>query len=98
MGTSMATLTVLTFVVPHTLMPDTDQDVAISKCTGANALLNDCDHVGTEGEPAIPSTQVQSEQEQPTHAECVIPRGETNDNRSDCSLGAPAETAKRLRG
>lgn len=90
MGASMATLTVFTFVMPYTLLPDTDQDVAISECTGANALLNDCDHVGTEGEPAIPSTQVQSEQEQPTHAECVIPRGETNVDRSDCTLGAPS--------
>lgn len=94
MGASMAAVAALTFVVPQALLPDTDQEVAISDCTGANALLNDCDETGVEDDPAIPSTQVQLEDTEPTYAECVIPRGETDKDVSDCTLGADAESAE----
>src|SRR5699024_6578583 len=51
MASNMAIIAALTFFIPQLLAPDTNQEVAIEECTGANALLNNCDDKGTEGQP-----------------------------------------------
>src|SRR5699024_3885534 len=94
MVANIAVVAAAVFFIPQVLSPDTDEDVAIDECTGANALLNeDCNDTGIEGEPAIAATQVELESDEPAYPECFIPEGYTDFDRSDCSLGASKESA-----
>src|SRR5699024_9750647 len=94
MASNMAIIAALTFFIPQLLAPDTNQEVAIEECTGANALLNNCDNKGLEGQPEIPPTQVQREAEEPDYTECIVPDGYTDFDRTGCSLGASEESAE----
>lgn len=94
MASNMAIIAALTFFIPQLLAPDTNQEVAIEECTGANALLNNCDDKGLEGQPEIPATQVQREAEEPDYTECIVPDGYTDFDRAGCSLGASEESAE----
>ena len=93
MASNMAIIATLTFFIPQLLAPNTNQEVTIEECTGANALLNNCDNKGLEGQPDIPPTQVQNEAEEPEYTECYVPQGKTDVDPSDCSYGADAATA-----
>src|SRR5699024_11137002 len=79
--------------IPQLLAPNTNQEVTIEECTGANALLNNCDNKGLEGQPDIPPTQVADQKTNQAYPECFIPAGETDFDRSDCSLGADPDEA-----
>lgn len=93
MASNMAIIAAFTFFLPQALSPDTNEEVAIEECTGANALLNDCQDKGLGGQPAIAATQVQKEEEEDTFPECLVPPGKTDFDRSDCSLGASEKAA-----
>lgn len=93
MASNMAIIAAVTFLLPQVLSPNTNDEVAIQECTGANAFFNDCDDKGLEGDPAISAAQVQIEEEEQAYPECFIPQGETDFDRSDCSLGADPATA-----
>src|SRR5699024_392942 len=93
MASNMAIIAALTFFIPQLLAPDTNQEVAIEECTGANALLNNCDNKGLEGQPKIPATQVSDQKSNQAYPECFIPAGKTDFDRSDCSLGADPDKA-----
>lgn len=94
MASNIAIIAAATFFVPQIFSEETNQEVAIEECTGANALLNDCQGRGLDGKPSISATQVQLEQEEPTYPECDVPKGHTDFDRAGCSLGAPEETAE----
>lgn len=94
MGASMVVVAAAVFVVPSSLSPETDEEIAIEECTGANAFLrDDCNDEGTEGEPTISATQVGLEGDEPAYPECFIPEGYTDFDRSECSLGASQQSA-----
>lgn len=93
MASNIAIIAAATYFVPQALSPETNQEVAIEECTGANALMNDCEDRGLEGEPAISTTQVQLESEEPTYTECIVPEGYTDFDGAGCSLGASPEDA-----
>ena len=93
MASNMAIIATLTFFIPQLLAPNTNQEVTIEECTGANALLNNCDNKGLEGQPDIPPTQVQNEAEEPEYTECILPDGYTDFDRAGCSIGASEESA-----
>src|SRR5699024_7436564 len=93
MASNMATIAALTFFIPQLLAPNTNQEVTIEECTGANALLNNCDNKGLEGQPDIPPTQVADQKTNQAYPECFIPAGKTDFDRSDCSLGADPDEA-----
>src|SRR5699024_561132 len=93
MASNMAIIAALTFFIPQLLAPNTNQEVTIEECTGANALLNNCDNKGLEGQPDIPPTQVQNEAEEPEYTECIVPDGYTDFDRAGCSIGASEESA-----
>src|SRR5699024_6301787 len=93
MAASMVVIGVVTSVLPKAIEPETDEEVSIQECTGANALLSDCKDKGLNGTPDIPATQVQQEEEEPNHTECNLPSGSTDVATKGCSLGAPEETA-----
>src|SRR5699024_3467959 len=91
MASNMAIIATLTFFVPQLLAPDTNQEVAIEECTGANALFNSCEDTGATGEPNISPAQVQREAEEPAYTECIVP--EEYVENTGCSLGASEENA-----
>ena len=93
MASNMALIGAVTFITPQLLAPETHEEIAISECVGADAFLANCEDPGTSGEPKIPATQVQQEAEEPTYPECNIPDGYTDFDRSNCSLGAPEDSA-----
>lgn len=93
MASNIAIIAAATYFVPQVLSPETNQEVAIEECTGANALINDCEDLGLDGEPAISTTQVQLESEEPTYTECNVPEGYTDFDRAGCSLGASPDEA-----
>lgn len=93
MTSSMAVIGASTFLLPQFVGPETDEEVAIEECTGANALLSACDDKGLSGKPDIPATQVQMEEEEPNHTECNLPSGPTDDVAKGCSIGAPEDSA-----
>lgn len=96
MAANMAIVAAAVFFIPQVLSPETNEDIAINECTGANALLmEDCEDPGTDGEPAISATQVELESEEPAYPECFIPEGHTDFNREDCNLGVSEESAER---
>ncbi|WP_343957711.1 acyltransferase family protein, partial [Yaniella flava] len=94
MASNIAIIAALTFFIPTLLSPNTNEDVAIDECTGANALLTNCQDQGLEGQPEISATQVQLEAEEPTYTECNVPEGYTDFGRSGCSLGASEDSAE----
>ena len=94
MGSNMALIAAVTFIIPQVVAPEEHEEIAVSECVGADAFLSDCEEPGTSGEPMIPATQVQREAEEPTYPECNIPDGYTNFDRSSCSLGAPEDSAE----
>lgn len=94
MASNMAVIAAITFFMPQLLSPDTNEEVAVSECIGADTLLAGCDDPGTNGEPLISATQVQKEEEEPTYTECNIPDGYTDFDRTGCSLGASEESAE----
>lgn len=93
MASNMVLIATITYVTPQVLAPDSNEQVAISSCVGADAFLSDCEDPGTSGGPTISAQQVQREAEEPLMPECNIPDGFTDFDRSDCSLGAPEESA-----
>src|SRR5699024_4312356 len=93
MASNMALIALVTFMTPQLLAPETHEEIAISDCVGADAFLANCEDPGTSGEPKIPATQVQQEAEEPTYPECNIPDGDTDFDRSGCSLGVPEDSA-----
>ncbi|WP_343957768.1 acyltransferase family protein, partial [Yaniella flava] len=93
MASNIAIIAALTFFIPTLLSPNTNEDVAIDECTGANALLTNCQDQGLEGQPLASPTQVADEKSEDTYPECFIPKGETDFDRSDCSLGADPDTS-----
>lgn len=93
MASSMAIIAPITLFLPNVLSPDTNQEVAIDECTGANALLKDCENKGLDSEPAISATQVQKEAEEPDYTECIVPEGATDFDRAGCNLGVSEESA-----
>lgn len=93
MASNIAIIAAATYFVPQVLSPETNQEVAIEECTGANALMNGCEDLGLDGEPTISTTQVQLESEEPTYTECNVPKGYTDFDRAGCSLGASPEEA-----
>lgn len=95
MVANIAVVAATVFFIPQLISPETDEDVAIEECTGANALLNeDCSDPGTEGEPIIAATQVELESDEPAYPECFIPEGYNDFDRSNCSLGASEASAE----
>jgi len=94
MTSSMIIIGSVTFFLPQAVSPETDEEVNIAECTGANAFLSDCDDKGLDGKPDIPATQVQMEEEEPNHTECNLPSGPTDKETKGCSIGAPEESAE----
>ena len=88
MGTSLALIATTTLVVPRLYASEYTDNVAASECTGAGALLENCSDKGFEGEALVPPAQVEEEKSEHPYPECFIPLGETDFDRSDCSLGA----------
>lgn len=95
MATNMAAIAAITFLVPQFLSPDTNEEVAVTDCIGADALLSECEDLGTEGDPLISATQVETEAEEPDYTECIIPDGYTDVEPTGCSLGASEDSADK---
>lgn len=93
MASNLAVIAAMTFFVPQFLSPETNEEVTISECIGADALLDECEDPGTKGTPIVSATQVQAEAEDPTFTECNIPEGYTDFDRGGCSLGAAEDSA-----
>lgn len=93
MASNMALIAIVTFFLPQALVPQTQEEVSVSECVGADALLTDCQDPGIHGEPIIPATQVQTEAEEPEYTECVAPENYDGGEPSGCSLGAPEDSA-----
>lgn len=93
MGTSLVLIAATTLSVPRLYASEYTDDVAMSDCTGAQALLQNCSDKGLEGEPLSPPAQVEEEKSEHPYPECFIPLGKTDFDRSDCSLGADPEEA-----
>ncbi len=93
MASNMAIIAAITFFMPQVLSPETNEEVTVSDCIGADALLSECEDPGTAGEPIIPATQVQMEAEEPDYTECIVPEGYPESDPEACSLGASEESA-----
>jgi len=93
MGSSLVLIAATTLTVPGLYASEYSDDVAMSDCTGAQALLQNCSDKGLEGEPLSPPAQVEEEKSEQPYPECFIPLGKTDFDRSDCSLGADPEDA-----
>src|SRR5699024_3460640 len=79
MGSSQVLIAATTLTVAGLYASEYSDDVAMSACTGAQALLQNCSDKGLEGEPLSPPAQVEEEKSERPYP--------------DCSLGADPEDA-----